>query len=117
MASLSVNNVRYGGRALRSGGTLRVTENGMGFKSKQGKSISLLKEKIDRLEWLALAPNKGQLRVYTTDGPAHIYDGIPLMVRPSLTIWNFIPLSSPLSPPSYGTLGIGKNQRNSQAIF
>merc|ERR1712137_51050 len=79
MASLSVNNVRYGGRALRSGGTLRVTENGMGFKSKQGKSISLLKEKIDRLEWLALAPNKGQLRVYTTDGPAHIYDGIPLM--------------------------------------
>jgi len=49
----------------------------MGWKSKQGKSISLLKEKLDRFEWVALAPGKGQLRVYTIDGPAHIYDGIP----------------------------------------
>lgn len=79
--SLSLNNVRYGGRANRTGGTLRITENGMGWKSKQGKSISVLKEKMSRLEWILVGKGKGQLRVYTTEGKSHIYDGIPSQVR------------------------------------
>lgn len=79
--ALSLTNVRYGGKAKRTGGTLRVTENGIGWKSKQGKSISVQKDNIDRMEWITVGKGKGQLRIYSTEGQGHIYDGIPPQVR------------------------------------
>ena len=85
--SLSLNNVRYGGKSKRTGGTLRITENGMGWKSKQGKSISVLKEKIERMEWIVVGKGRGQLRVYTNEGKSHIYDGIPPQVHLLCSFW------------------------------
>ena len=79
--ALSLNNISYGGKARKNLGTLRITENGIGWKNKQGKSISLLKDKIDHIEWITIGKGKGQLRIYTTEGSSHIYEGIPPQVK------------------------------------
>lgn len=79
-SAFSLSNVKFGGKARQTVGVFRVTETGIAWKNKTGKSVTVLKDELENIEWIVTGKGRGQLRVNPIEGSPLIFDGIAQQV-------------------------------------